>query len=97
MYWQVFALILDGIVKNICVFDPHDGYTSAVSMAQSLYGPDATAAECTIYPVQIGDTFDGGVFYREGQMLYSIDRVGNKIYEVEEAIAELAGLIFGGE
>lgn len=92
MYWEVYAYILDGIVKDIAVYDPKDGYTMANTIAQNLYGPNAFAVECTSYPVEAGDTYTGK-FYHDGEEVKSVDRVGDKIYEVEQGIGELGALV----
>lgn len=57
----VFALIAECEVKNIVVgeFEPCN------EVARAEYGEEACAVEVTQYPVQIGDFYEGGVFYRE--------------------------------
>ena len=93
MYWEVYAYILDRIVKNIAVYDPKNGYTMANMIAQNLYGPNAFAVECASYPIEPGDKYIDGKFFHDELEVKSVDRVGDKIYEVEQGIGELGQLI----
>lgn len=93
MYWEVYAYILDGIVKDVSVFDPHGGYTLANSIAKSIYGDTALAVNVSALPVQEGDTYSDGAFYHDGELVKSVDVVGDKIYEVEQGVGELGQLI----
>lgn len=54
-----YALIEDGIVINLIWLYP--GNTSDFP----------NAVPCKEYPVSIGDTYTGGVFYRDGERLLS--------------------------
>lgn len=93
MYWEVYAYILDGIVKDIAVYDPKDGYTMANAIAMNLYGPNAFAVSCTSYPIQVDDKYIAGKFFHGELEVKSVDRIGDKIYEVEQGIGELGGLV----
>lgn len=53
-------------IANICVCD---NYEVANQIARMTYGQDAIAIETTLIPVQIGDTYSGGVFYRDGKII----------------------------
>ena len=56
----IFALIDDGEVKNIVVGEYYD----CDQVAKATYGDSAFAIDITQYPVQIGDTYENGNFYR---------------------------------
>lgn len=56
----IFAIISDGIIKNVSVGD----YEITNYIAKASYGPDAFAVEVTQYPVQEGDLYENGNFYR---------------------------------
>lgn len=94
MYWEIYAYVLDGIIKNIAVFSPDGGYTNANLMAKEIYGQLAYAVNVTDYPVQIGDTVDSyGDFYRGRVQINKLDLVGDRITDVEMALVELASII----
>lgn len=95
MYWQIYAYILDGIVKGTGVFEPLGAYTNANAVAQNLYGYNAFAVDVTYYPVQSGDMYADGVFYRDGNPIERLDPVGDDIYDVKLGIAELGELVAG--
>lgn len=63
--WFVYALIgEDKEIKNIGVYSLDGGYTLACIHAVEMFGEGAIAVEVSQYPVQIGDTYDEGRFYR---------------------------------
>lgn len=47
--------------------------------------------DCSYVDVQIGDTFEDGVFYRDGQPVESIPTEDQRLTAVEESLAALAG------
>lgn len=57
---QVFAQIKGEDIKNIIVCD---NYELANQLSRMVYGDDAFAQECTLYPVSIGDKFMNRAFY----------------------------------
>lgn len=59
---QVYADVFEGVVKNVSVGD--FGVTDQI--AKERWGADAVAINVTQIPVQIGDTYKDGVFYRDG-------------------------------
>lgn len=95
MYWQIYAYILNGVIKNIGVFEPLGAFTNATIVAQDLYGYDAYAVDVTYFPVQPGDTYENGLFYRDGEIIGRLDPVGDDIYDVKLGIAELGELVAG--
>ena len=58
---QVYALIYNEKVENVCVCD---NYEMANYIARATYGNEAFAVDCLQYPCTIGDTYKEGVFYR---------------------------------
>lgn len=97
MYWEIYAYILDGAIKNVAVFSPDGGYTNANLMAKELYGQLAYAVNVTNYPIQIGDTIDAnGDFYRGRVKINELDIVGDRITDVELALVELAAILTEG-
>lgn len=56
----IFALIVNDVIKNVCV----GNYPDCNTVAHDLYGPDAFAIEVTQYPVQEGDKYINGEFRR---------------------------------
>ena len=100
MYWQIYAYIIDGIVKGTGVYEPLGAYTNANMVAKNLFGNDAFAVDVTYYPVQAGDTYIDGAFYRDGEEVKRLDPIGDDIYDVKLGIAELGELVaelLGGE
>lgn len=82
----VFALIANNEVQNVVVGE----FTSCNDVARATYGQDAFAVEVTQIPVEIGDLFDGGGFYK----MVSGERVNiNPIPTNEQEIAELKAQI----
>lgn len=67
--WDTYAIIgSDNKVKNIALYQVGEGgYTLANLQAVETYGEDAYAVEVTQYPVQIGDDYIEGRFYRNGE------------------------------
>lgn len=57
---QVFAFIVNEEIKNIAVCD---NYELANSLSRMVFGEEASAWECTQYPVSIGDKCKDRVFY----------------------------------
>ena len=51
-----------------------------------------TVYDCTQYDVQIGDTFEDGVFYREGVAVEYKPSDAERLATVETALAALAGM-----
>ena len=57
---QVYALISEETVQNICVCDD---YEMANYIARASYGSDAFAVDCLQYYCAIGDSYRDGNFY----------------------------------
>ena len=57
---EVYALIYDGIVRNVCVAN---NYEQANWTARCAYGDDAYAVDCLYCPCEEGDTYVDGTFY----------------------------------
>jgi hypothetical protein len=57
---EIFAIISEGIVKNISVSYSYD---DADRVAKCVYGDDAYAIDCTYCDCQEGDTYADGTFY----------------------------------
>ena len=57
---QVFALIYDETVQNVCV---GDNYEDINRVARCVYGDEAFAVDCMQYPCSIGDKYIDNVFY----------------------------------
>ena len=57
---EVYALIYDGIVRNVCVAN---NYEQANWTARCVYGDDAYAVDCLYCPCEEGDTYVDGTFY----------------------------------
>lgn len=57
---EVFALIHEGAVRNVCVSYSHE---DANQVARCVYGDDAYAVDCLYCPCQEGDTYREGTFY----------------------------------
>ena len=58
---QVYALISEETVQNVCVCD---NYEMANYIARASYGNSAFAVDCLQYPCQIGDSYRNNTFYR---------------------------------
>lgn len=50
-----------------------------------------TAYDCSNVNVQIGDTFEDGIFYREGQPVEVVPSAEDRLAQMEAAFAALAG------
>lgn len=50
-----------------------------------------TVYDCSNVAVQIGDTFEDGVFYREGQPVEVVPSAEDRLAQMEAAFAALAG------
>lgn len=59
---QVYALISEEKVQNICVCD---NYEMANYIARASYGDEAFAVDCLQYRCIIGDIYRDGSFYRK--------------------------------
>lgn len=57
---QVYAIISNGIIENICVCDD---YEVANYLARASYGNEAIAVDCLQYRCAIGDRYHDGEFY----------------------------------
>ena len=96
-YWDNYAFICDGIVKNIAVFDPNGAYTMANLLAKEQYGASAFAVNVNDYPVSIGDSYYESHFHRNGKVVQPVDELDNNLTEIKLALAELGSLIAGGK
>jgi len=76
---NVYALINNGAVQNVVV----GNYYNCNVVAHNTYGQDAVAVEVTQYPVEIGDTYEGGKFYR---MIQSVKTEIERIPTEEEVV-----------
>ena len=94
-YWDNYAFIYEGKIQNVAVFDPNGSYTIANMMAKEVYGPSAFAVNVNDFPVQIGDTYSDGCFYRGAQQIDRVDEVADEFLEIKQALAELGTLIGG--
>lgn len=96
MYWEIYAYIVDGKIKDIAVFAPDGGYTKANMLAKQIYGNSAIAVNVTDYPVQIGDIYgNDGLFYRDKEVIEKTYTVDDDILSIKLALAELGSLIGG--
>lgn len=95
-YWDNYAYIYDGEIKNIAVFDPNGSYTLANQFAQAEYGPSAIAVNVNDYPVAIGDTYSDGHFYRGTQEILPVDETATEFMDIKMALAELGDILAGG-
>lgn len=73
---QVFALIYDETVQNVCV---GDNYEDINRVARCVYGDEAFAVDCMQYPCGIGDKYIDNRFYT-----YVRDENGEKTEELKE-------------
>lgn len=71
---MTYAIINNGIVENIIVLN---------AKAASAF---PNAVPCGDYPVAIGDTYENGIFYRDGEPLKTIYE---NIAEMNEALSIL--------
>ena len=65
-YWSIYASIKNNTVMNVAVFDPNGAFAVANNCAHELYGDGAFAVDVTQIPVQTGDVYVHGQFYRNG-------------------------------
>ncbi len=85
---QVFAMINKVTIGNIVVAD---NYELANQLAKGLFGKDAFAQECTMYPVSIGDKFvDGHFMFKDG--VTPVPRMNTAEQDAQEAQAKVAVL-----
>lgn len=86
---EVFALISDNEVKNVIVGD----FYNCNEIARIEYGEDAVAVEVTQYPVQSGDSYENGNFYRivDGKKV-SIDPVPTDSQKLDMLMSDNAEL-----
>jgi hypothetical protein len=96
-YWDNYAYIYDGEVKNIAVFDPNGSYTNANMFAKEIYGSGAFAVNVNDYPVAIGDSYKEGNFYRDNTLISPVDEISDSMTEIKMALAELGNLVAGGK
>lgn len=93
---EVYALISGRDVENVVVGD----YYNCNEIAKQTYGASAFAIEVTQYPVQPGDHYLNGVFYRdeEGEEVpidpvpteaEQIARLAESVNNIELALVEL--------
>lgn len=50
-----------------------------------------TVYDCSNVAVQIGDTFEDGIFYRDGKPVESVPTAEDRLAQMEAAFAALAG------
>ena len=70
---QVYALIFDEKVQNVCVCDD---YEMANFISRATYGNEAFAVDCLQYGCSIGDAYRNGIFYRlneNGQQVHTLN------------------------
>lgn len=89
MVHEVFALISENEVKNVIVGD----FYNCNEIARIEYGEDAVAVEVTQYPVQSGDRYENGNFYRivDGKRV-SIDPVPTDSQKLDMLMSDNAQL-----
>lgn len=83
---QIFSLISNNKIQNTIVCD---NYEVANQIAKSTYGKDTIAIDTTLYPVQIGDDYIDGVFYREDKIISRNLTETEKIELLNEQIVNL--------
>ena len=78
---QVFALICNNEVMNICVCD---NYEFANMIARETYGMYAFAIDCLQYPCSIGDIYRNNTFYHvdENGTEFEIERIPTQEQQV---------------
>lgn len=95
----IFAQIHRGIVKNVVVGD----YYNCDIAAKQTYGIEAFAFEVTQIPVEIGDTYEQGEFYRfvnghkkkidpiptDSERILALEETGDATTELLEEVATL--------
>lgn len=89
-YWQNYAFISEGKVKNIGVYEPNGAYTLANMQAKfSLNDSEAEAVNVTQIPVMIGDDYKDGTFYRNGIKIEKLPTDEEEITELKHAVESL--------
>ena len=90
---QIFSLINEDKIKNTIVCD---NYEVANQIAKITYGDNAFAVDTTLYPVNIGDNYINGLFYRDGELIERnpteeerITELNNQLTEAQLALCEL--------
>ncbi len=67
---QIFALMGKQndvlTINNLCICDD---YEMANKLARACYGSDAIAADVSLYPVRLGDSYVDGIYYRDGAVI----------------------------
>lgn len=97
MYWETYAYIVDGKIKDIAVFDPQGAYSNANLLCKSIYGQSSYAINIDDYPVIIGDTVTSdGEFYRGRVKIEKVDTISDRILDLEMALAEVASIAVEG-
>ena len=77
---QNFAFIADAVIKDIVVCDD---YNVANQLAQNIYGLNAIALDVTHYAVQKGDAYLNNKFYRDGEEIFPLPTVEDRLNELE--------------
>ena len=90
---QIFSLINEDKIKNTIVCD---SYEVANQIAKITYGDNAFAVDTTLYPVNIGDDYINGLFYRDGELIERnpteeerITELNNQLTAAQLALCEL--------
>lgn len=90
---QIFSLINNNKIQNTIVCD---NYEVANQIAKSTYGEEAIAIDTTLYPVQIGDDYINGIFYRENEVINrnltekeQIELLNEQIINLELALVDM--------
>lgn len=86
--WEEYALIKSNTVRQIGCFEIGD-YTVAVQLAHEIYGSDAIAVNVTQYKVHVGDTYEEGVFFHDGQPVPQLPTDEQEIAALNDAVDDL--------
>ena len=88
--WRIYAYISGGVVKNTASF-LYSGAVEASLCAKRTYEDEnAFAVDVTHTPVQIGDTYSDGKFYRDGAVIEALPSIAQ---QVEQNSADIDALI----
>lgn len=81
-----YALIVDGIVANIIYLHP----SNASDFSNAVYTEEL--------PIEVGDTYDGEKFYRNGEVVLPFSTITEaQIAAIKDmAIAEVEGAVLNG-
>lgn len=89
-YWQNYAFISEGKVRNIAVYEPNGSYTLANMQAKlTLNDSTAEAVNVTQIPVMIGDDYKDGAFYRNGIQIEKLPTDEEEIKELKRTVENL--------